>query len=180
MKKTKKMNRASIIFILLFGSALDLFSSPVDMETAKRVAQNVMSKSRGASKSVSDIVTERFNGQSSIYIVNFSGGGWVMVSADDAAVPVLAYSNDGSCRKEDEKPDGFLFLVSEYMEQIDMARKTKAKQTGEIMEMWKNLTADEDRGIPQKSAVPTSTGPYGRILLDVPGRGEVAWGTGCK
>jgi acetyl esterase/lipase len=83
--------------ILLFTVTGKLSSNPVDAETARRVAQNFMGKSRGDSKAVSEVITERFEEQNSIYVVNLHGGGWVMVSGDDAAVPVLAYSDNGTC-----------------------------------------------------------------------------------
>jgi hypothetical protein len=99
-----------------------LLARPVDIETAKKVAQNFMSIRQDSRRAILDVVVERFEGQNSFYVVNFVGGSWVMVSADDLAVPVLSYSYDGIYRTEDEKPAGFLYLVSEYVEQINFAR----------------------------------------------------------
>ena len=108
------MNKIIIIFFLLFVCSTTSVSNPVDMETAKVVAQNFMSKERHTSRMVSDVVYEKCEGQNSLYVVNFREGGWVMVSADDFTVPVLAFSLDGTYRTEDVKPDGFLYLVEEY------------------------------------------------------------------
>ena len=69
------------LVILHIAVTTKLFSNPVDVETAKTVAQNFERKSRGVSKMVSDVVTEQFEGQNSFYVVNFREGGWVMVSA---------------------------------------------------------------------------------------------------
>ena len=119
MKTTK-----IILVSLLFAVAGEGYSRPVDIETARMVAQNFMGRARGASNSVSDVVAERFEGQNSFYVVNFREGGWVMVSADDATIPVLAYSYDDTYRLEDEKSGGFLFLTDGYKEEVDMLRKS--------------------------------------------------------
>ena len=65
--------------ILLFAVVIEVYSNPVDMETAKRVAQNFMSRSRQVSRTVLDVVVERYEGQNSFYVVNFREGGWIMV-----------------------------------------------------------------------------------------------------
>ena len=83
--------KSTIFFsvIMLFAVATELFSNPVDIKTAKTVAQNFERKSRGVSRNVSDVVTERFEGQNSFYVINFREGGWVMVSADTIISPTL-------------------------------------------------------------------------------------------
>ena len=108
------MNRVSLVFFLLFAGSIELFSNPVDMETAKKVAQNFMGKSRHGLSTALDVVIERHEDKKSFYVVNFREGGWVMISAENSTVPVLAFSLDGTYCTEDEKPDGFLYLVEEY------------------------------------------------------------------
>ncbi|MDR2887520.1 MAG: thiol protease/hemagglutinin PrtT [Bacteroidales bacterium] len=152
------------------------------MEKARIVAQNFMGKSRSASKNISDVVTEQFERQNSFYVINFHEGGWVMVAADDIAIPVLAYSAGGVYRTEDEKPPAFRYLIDEYKEQIDIARRTELKRTDEIKEKWENLQTYESNTmskcrVPQKSAI-LNTGTYtpGDSLLYDPARGYVSWG----
>ena len=179
IKTDIKMNiiiLVNIAVFLLFGGSFDLFSNPVEMKTAKKVAQNYMGKSRQTSKTVSDVVTERFEGQNSFYVVNFREGGWVMVSADDSTVPVFAYSNNGTYRIEDEKPGGFLFLVEEYKEQVDIVRKSGSTRSAEIAELWNQLMDDGDNNAIGRANIIYPDYNPGVIILDVPGRGEVAWG----
>ena len=176
MKSTKTK---IILGIMLFAAVTELYSNPVDIETAKIVAQNFIGRSRGTSKMVSDVVTERFEGHNSFYVVNFDEGGWVMVSADNFTVPVLAFSHDGTYRTEDEKPDGFLYLIEDYKEQMDFSRKMQSTRSNEVIEMWNQLMVDNigNNNVSRQSITPeTRTYTPGRILLNVPGRGEVAWG----
>ena len=81
MKTTK-----IILAGLLFTIALVGYSRPVDIEKARTVAQNFMSRTRGTSNTVSDVVIEQFEEQNSFYVINFREGGWVMVSAEDATI----------------------------------------------------------------------------------------------
>ena len=60
-----------IALLLLSGASLNLFSNPVDMETAKKVAQNFINQNRQISKTALDVVIEKWEGHNSIYVVNF-------------------------------------------------------------------------------------------------------------
>ena len=166
--------------IMLFAIAIESYSNPVDIETAKSVAQNFMNKRGNTSKMVSDVVTEQFEGHNSFYVVNFHEGGWVMVSADNSTVPALAFSLDGAYRAEDEKPDGFLYLIEDYKEQVDVARKMQSSRSNEVIEMWNQLMfdVDNDNSDISRQSITPETRDYssGQILLNVPGRGHIAWG----
>jgi len=52
-----------------------------------QVGESYEHKSRNISKTISDVITEQFEGYNSFYVVNFREGGWVMISANDATVP---------------------------------------------------------------------------------------------
>ena len=63
-----KLTKSKIIsVIVLFAVAFKAYSGPVDAEPAKRVAMNFESKSRNATKTVSDVVIEQFEGYNSFY-----------------------------------------------------------------------------------------------------------------
>jgi len=147
MNSTKSKN---ILVIMLFVVAFEAYSNRVDAELAKSVALNFESRNRGVSKTVSDVVTERFEGHDSFYVVNFREGGWVMVSANDATLPVLAYSDNGIYRSEDEKPGGFLYLIEDYKVQVDASRRAGSIRRNRVIEMWNQLTVAEDRIEPEK------------------------------
>jgi len=167
-----------ILVIMLFALVVEAYSNPVDAELAKRVALNFEHKSRNISKTISDVVIEQFEGFNSFYVVNFREGGWVMTSADDTTVPVLAFSLDDTYRIEDEKPDGFLFLIEDYKEQIDVSRKMGSSRSNEVIEMWNQLMIDDGGSNQSRQSTPSNTRGYtpGTNLLNVSGRGEVNWG----
>lgn len=173
------MNLTKVILIVtLFVVSGEAYSNPVDKEMAKIVAQNFMSRSRSASKMVSDVVTEQFEGHNSFYVVNFREGGWVMVSAENSTVPVLAFSIDGAYHTDDEKPDGLLYMIGDYKEQVNVSRKTAMTRNNEVVKMWSQLLVDEDGGNISRQSAVSNTMAYtpGTRLLNDPARGEVAWG----
>lgn len=84
------------LLMMVFG--FSLFAAPVSLETVQKIAVNyykhfVQTKS---DYSVAGIITMQKNGINTFYIVRFNAGGFVLVSADDAVIPVLGYSDEGN------------------------------------------------------------------------------------
>ena len=72
------------------------------------------------------------------YVINFEAGGFVLVSATDAAIPVLGYSPVGEYSFENQSPSmvqwikGYELKLNEIIEQ-------QLPSTPEITEAWNNL-----------------------------------------
>ncbi len=83
------------------------------------------------------------NALPSLYLAKFSNGGFVLVSADDNATPVLAWS-DGSNSNVRDFPPAFLAWVGDYS-----SRMTKLVEAGvdvpESRQLWQSLLAGEAR-----------------------------------
>ena len=69
---------------------------------------------------------------------NKDGEGWVMVAADDAVQPILAYSDEGTFRT-DNMPENLRYWLSGYNEQIRYAIDNKLTATEEASEQWRQL-----------------------------------------
>ncbi len=160
------MKRNLILILLLFQLAIG-WANPIDVETAQRVAINFMSTKVGMTLVVKNLLTEEYNGDVAYYVVNFHDGGWVMVSADNAAVPVLGYSLSGEYYIEDEKPDGFNELTSSYKEEIASAKVLKSSSI-EFSSKWEEL-------LNESKLKSSSSYTAGTNLLNVAGRGQVQW-----
>ena len=99
----KKLLCTLIIMVFGFG----LFAAPVSLETAQQVAVNYY-KHIAASKTnftVSDVVTMEKDGLTTIYVFVFKAGGFVMVAADDAVIPILGYSDSSTFDKNNIPPN---------------------------------------------------------------------------
>jgi hypothetical protein len=89
MKKLFTLSAAFLMAILVFGK-------PVSMESARQVADNYYRNYSGINNvEVLNSFSKTFDGLTTYYVFNYSAGGFVVVSADDAITPVLAQSNTG-------------------------------------------------------------------------------------
>jgi hypothetical protein len=84
------------------------------------------------------------------YIFNMSEKGFVIISADDVIVPVLAYSSEGIYSEENPAPQ-FTAWMGQYARQISFARKTNANPFPSTISAWNQLlNAGASSLLPQK------------------------------
>ncbi len=76
------------------------------------------------------------------YVFNFSGTGFVIVSADDAVYPVLGYSYESSYSREDLSPE-FSFWMEQYVSQIRHVRENHLPADATISRAWAGLLGME-------------------------------------
>lgn len=106
------MKKTALLVIALFMT-LVVAANPVSKETAERVAANYWTSVLGQKLSHSDLVqVAEFQ---TLYIVNLSGQGFVIVPADDRCYPVLGYSTSGIA--EDMGPET-RFWLNQYEQEI--------------------------------------------------------------
>lgn len=91
-----------ITFIILFP--LFINANPVDTIIAKKIALNVIKYKGDKRNEVGNIITNKINRIAVTYIVNFKKVGFVIVSADDATVPVFVYSTTDKYDLERQSP----------------------------------------------------------------------------
>lgn len=94
----KAIRRLSVL-MLLFAFALETKANPVDVSTARDVAVKFMNaNAKTPVRGIDDlhlVTTYNINrGDAAFYIFNTSNG-FVIVSADDCATPILGYSDEG-------------------------------------------------------------------------------------
>lgn len=129
----------SLLLISIFALGLT-FATPVSKEKARMAAVNVYINY--ASKTVKDfsitkeIATKR-NGITTFYTFVFNAGGFVMISADDAAIPVLAYSHESPYREDITNPSVKEWLDN-YSAQIEAIRTSKLSNAATITK-WNDV-----------------------------------------
>lgn len=93
----------TLLLSLLFVSFA--FGKSVSFETASQVANNYFALHSGKTNlSYANSFSKSYNGITTYYVFNYTGGGFVVVSADDAATPILAQSNEGFIETEITNP----------------------------------------------------------------------------
>ena len=118
------------IVLLAFNS---LFANPVDVNMAKGLGQKFVSANFEQKSSSLELVytmnTEL--GEPCFYVFSVSNHGFVIVSADDCAHPILGYSEESAFEADNIAP-GLGDMMQVYKEAIEHGKQTKATATPEI------------------------------------------------
>ncbi len=134
-----------VVFILCSFFVGKVFSQAVSLETAKMVANNVYTQVTGMQKNAVTLTLysdktisnthKSINQEVYYYIFNTSDSGFVIVSGDKRAIPVLAYSTEGNFDTTD-MPDNIKWWFSTYEDQIDIAKSHSAVASIDLQQQW--------------------------------------------
>ncbi|MFN8395598.1 MAG: C10 family peptidase [Bacteroidia bacterium] len=123
--------------LALFGVG-SLLAAPVPRNAAELVAKNVfLNRHPGGLMEAHVLSTEmiRWEGMPVIHAVNFREGGFVLVSADDRARPILGICHSGIFDPSVKVP-GFDFMLEEWSREIHHIVRNRIPATGEIRQEW--------------------------------------------
>lgn len=98
------------------------WAAPVTADRAKTTAVAFVKGMTGRNVTVKEVVAST----DTYYIMNMSGGGWVIVSADDTSTPVLGYNTTGSLSWH-SLPSNMQGLLGAYSEEIKAIKRTGVK-----------------------------------------------------
>ena len=119
-----------------------LIASPVDVEQARQLGMKyVQSHSARQVANLTLAYTEMTeSGNPAVYVFNFDGG-FVLVSADDVARPILSFSDTESVDPND-MPDGFAYYLRFYARQIAYAQANNLEPEMEVASEWMHVAKD--------------------------------------
>ena len=131
------MMKKLFLWALLAIFTLPMFAKHVDVENARTVARSFWEQNLGKQTraTFSDITSQ--TEFTNFYIFNTSGG-FVIVSADDIAYPVLGYSDEGSFNTDNIGPNTLNWLRG-YQLQIQFGIDNDIAATEEISNQWYKL-----------------------------------------
>lgn len=136
------MRTITLISIILFITNI-LHSQTVNQEQAKNVCKNWLhqnsakAKKTGLNYKIKDIAVLEPK-EELIYIFHLKPKGYVMVSADKRAYPVLSYSFNNNFDIENHNVSAN-YLIELYKTEIRYARKNKLKAHNKIAQRWKKF-----------------------------------------
>jgi uncharacterized repeat protein (TIGR02543 family) len=126
-----------ITALLLF--AVSAYGRPVDFGTAENVAKKLVERKRGGGGGGGKIrrgsAHRTAKAFTPYYVFEKDGGGFVIVSADDVAAPVLGEVDRGVFNT-DSMPPALIWLLGTYERQIEDAVKGGVTQDEETGLMW--------------------------------------------
>lgn len=130
-----------LILLLLLIVPIYLVGKNVKRETILKVAAKVYMKDFPGSQNVAfeDVIAVKNETDTLYYVVSYPKDGFVIVSADSSAPPVL-----GNCKKgaydPEIMPPGLLVLLERYKFSIAELKAKGIKQSDKIKEQWDEYT----------------------------------------
>ena len=136
------MKKALFLMMSMALFVSQLIASPVDVEHARHLGTKyVQSHSARQVAELNLVYTEMTeSGVPAVYVFNFDGG-FVLVSADDVARPILAFS-DEECVDPSLMPDGFAYYLRFYARQIGYAQANNFEPEMEVTAEWMHVAKD--------------------------------------
>jgi hypothetical protein len=142
----KKITGLTVItFVILFN----VYSNPVDTTEAKKVALNFfMQKSDTRLKNfqereIEKTIVHTYNGHNSYYVFKFKPTGFVIVAADDARNPIIAWSTN-SIFNEYDLPPAYIDWMEQYDWYIDSLITYNVSADSSIQK-WNTLKENNTR-----------------------------------
>lgn len=141
----------TLLFVFLFLS-VSVFAKKVDVADAKKAAKTFVQHIDGLAKKPNDLnlvftsttLASPFTSQTRettpfYYVFNFEGAnGFIIISADDAVVPVLAYSTEKKYRLENQA-DPFIKWMDKYRKEIQEIISKQLIAGDKIEQQWTRL-----------------------------------------
>ncbi len=138
------MKKIYFFTLCLLQLTIALFAKEVPLDLAKRVAINWMSERMNiapASFTVNKTYTLQQDGIPALYIFNLTPKSYVIISADDIASPVVAYSNEGYYSDSISIP-AFEDLITGYKKEIVSAKNSNLQPLPQTKQSWDTYTIE--------------------------------------
>ena len=121
-----------------------LMAGPIDQQKAQKLGAKFLSTTILSQKNNNiqlDLVSVAADRDATdYYVFNVKGGeGFVIVSGDDCAKPILAYSTTGTYDPQDVS-EGFAFTLKGFQEEIQYMREHNIAATPDIVAEWKRVS----------------------------------------
>jgi len=133
------------LVLLLVIMAGQVQADPVSAERAGKAALKFMQANTGQDREagsgplcIAKVFAVPGETQPVFYILNLNPQGWVIVSADDRAYPIIAYSPKGSYAVTDHPP-AFDAWMERIRKEISQAVENRSEPLEKTWRAWKQL-----------------------------------------
>ena len=138
----------SIICFLVLSCLTN--GQPVTMADAKKIAEKTLTsigKGGFTGTIVGDSAINDNKHEAALYLFSESKGGFMIISADKRAYPLLCWSESATFSPDETKwPPAFKELIDSWKSQISYIREMNLKASPEISKAWTKLENGEDIG----------------------------------
>ena len=149
------MKKAGFLFIISLITTVSLFAEGISSKQARTVATNFWlsrvlktSVASQASPEISAVIPFAYQNQVVYYQVNMQPEGWILVSATNAAIPILAYSPTGKFDTQDMPVNAAAWLL-QYQKKLIEVIHLELPQDEQTSEKWDQLLSTNIQSSPQ-------------------------------
>ena len=133
------MNRCIVFSLLVTLFIGGLQAKPVDVATAKSLGVKFMKANTAVKAEAAELTYTAYaeNGQSAFFVFALHPKGFVIVSADDRAKPILGYSTESNFTAQ--LPDGLMTFFENYKAGFSQMFDNNDERTAEAVADWTSL-----------------------------------------
>lgn len=190
------MKRRLLLLFVLFSTAFWAMAERIDVATARRIAENVAASNTGGLRSASELSliyaaapgqeknalrsTGTVDGATDYFVFNIGANkGFVIVSGDDRAYPVLGQSDEGTF-EPDNLPENLRAMLAYYQNQISWAERNNVIPSADVQAEWGRYLAGSLRSfgkeVLHETAHWSQRNPYNRKTPIIEGKHAVTGG----
>ncbi len=161
-----RMKKCLLFTLVLIFSLGQMFAAPVDVNTAQKIGEKFvksnMKSLRNFQKTEHVFTLSDDNGNACLYVFNIDDNGYFIVSADDRAKPILAYSEEGAL-DINNLPSSMSYYLEHYKNSISFVIENDIEATEEIAKEWALVNA---KGLVTEKGLGKSVEPLVNLLWD--------------
>ena len=133
------MKRIFSLLALVLLVATNLQSAPVDVNRAKALGIKFMKANTEMKSATAELTYTAYadNGQTAFYVFAVQPKGFVIVSVDDRAKPILGYSTESNFTAQ--LPDGLMTFFDNYKAGFSQMFARNDERTAEAVDDWTSL-----------------------------------------
>ncbi|MDR0969228.1 MAG: C10 family peptidase [Lentimicrobiaceae bacterium] len=156
-------------FTLLFAFVVASFATNVDQATAERVAKNTYYQQANAFETpigfdeiiIKNIYLDEVNGIPVMYVVEFEGGGFALISAQDAMVPVLGFNFTKEAKYGSElRNPAYEFFIGEMKALIVDLVDSQFEQKEDVARQWQMMNTTNVASLIPTTKDDVEVGPF--------------------
>ena len=166
------MFKRSIVLTSLF-IGVSLSAAPVSLQEAENVAKNWIFEKKGLNVLIKRVASaplakQSVQGKKAYRIIQLEQGGWVIVSGDDRATPIIGYGDSPISKRANPAFDEWMHHVSVAINSIQSLKASaplsKSKAPNKIASLWGKYKVDsktfQNSHAPKSRSLKTSRGAY--------------------
>ncbi len=140
--------RAKVLLsvLVVFALTASIFAKDISISKAEQIAVNFLfekSNQYGDAIDYYDLnIVESYLAENSYYVVNFENG-WVVVSGNDAMVPVIGYNFIGDFPAEDHNFAPFERWMQDYVDQVNYIRENNIEADTDVAAQWNRYSTND-------------------------------------